>query len=87
MTITTAGPASDNSQFVSEIIDTVKHNSSRIVANGKVLWVGMGDKSGIARLMQRLRTYFTPGMEVQVQTFKPFGDHGKWITQHETTIQ
>jgi hypothetical protein len=85
--IVLAGPSADNSDLMTTIVDTVRQGSSRILANGKVLWVGMGNRTGLNSLLTRIKSNLHPGMEVQVQTFKTVHDHGQWITKHTAVIQ
>jgi hypothetical protein len=84
-----AGPASDNSNLISTIVDAVKEGSARIVANGKIIWTGMGNKSGFRGLLLQLNHKLHPGMKIEIQQFRSTTnrDHGTWITNHTAVVQ
>jgi hypothetical protein len=68
--VETAGPAADNSDIMENIIENVRSGSSRIIANGKVVWMGIANNSGLKALLSKIKEFVRPGMEIQIQRFK-----------------
>jgi hypothetical protein len=85
--IVTAGPASDNSDLFSTIIDYLSKGSSRILLNGKLFWVGLYSKGSINSLVTKLRSALHPGVELSIQEFKKLKDHGQWTTVYTSVVK